>query len=716
MADDLKVVAELSLKDALSGPASKVVSRVSADARKAAQEQARSATNARTVADALAEVGKRGQEAARSVNGVAQALAHAAHTPFTSAAAQMQNLREATGRTRREMAALLKVAGKAAYVVGSGVRMAGNMATSTAAQVAGGLVTARSLAHVASMDSRYAALKANANMTKEEAAAFKSRVQGAAASTFVNEGDVMTLAEIMQDRIGDKNFYTDTLDIFAKAQKASGADAKDMGEFGLLLHNMGITKREEVERAISGGIAIGDKGSFTMRDLSTYGLSAASFYKGMGRTGTEALFEVDTALQLARKSKGSSAEAGTAVTAFLRDLLDPAKQKKLQDAGIQVFNKDGSVRNLLDIQKDIAVKTGGDANKAAELGFTGESLPALLEMLSQYRKTGSFAFMDAYKVTGNEGDLDRKWRENSDTIDSALTALGNSWAKIMDSLFTEPLKGAARAITGMSEGARDTTVALGALGLGALALFAKVKAGQALFGMARKFMAKGGVAEAVEQAAKPGSKSVQALEQAAAQKKNVIQEVKAAAKDAPLKLTAPAEGSAAQAVEGAAKSAAKGGVMNTVRTFAKKIPFLNLLFAGGEVAATEMDDSLTRAQKNAAHTGTAGGLAGGVAGAKVGAAAGALAGPVGMVIGGLLGTLVGTFAGSKLGEVVGDLAFGSKEKEAPQPKPIEETVMQAAEVIRSAPLAANLNLTVELDGEVIARKVEQAQLRQATRR
>lgn len=716
MADDLKVVAELSLKDALTGPASKAVARVSADARKAAQEQAKSATSARTVADALAEVNKRGQEASCSVNGVAQALAHAAHTPFTTAAAQMQNLREATGRTRREMAALLKVANRAGYVVGAGVRMAGNVLTSTAGQVAGGIAAAGSAAHLVSMDSRYAALKANANMTKEEAAAFKSRVQGAAGATRVNEGDVMTLAEVMQDRIGDKGFYTDTLDLFAKAQKASGAEAKDMGEFGLLLHNMGITRREDVERALSGGIAIGDKGSFTLRDLSTYGLSAASFYKGMGRTGTDALFEVDTALQLARKSKGSSAEAGTAVTAFLRDLLDPAKQEKLKNAGIQVFNKDGSVRNLLDIQKDIAVKTKGDSRKAAELGFTGESLPALLEMLSQYKQTGNFDFLKAYQVTGNEGDLDRKWRENSDTIDSALTALGNSWAKIMDSLFTAPLKGAARVITDMSDGARDTTVALGALGMGALALFAKVKAGQALLGMARKFMAKGGAAEAVEKAAKPANKSVQALEQGAAQKKNVVQQVKAAAKDAPLKITAPAEGTAAQAVEAAGKGAAGGGFMGTMRNLAKKVPFLNFLFAGGEVAATELDDSLTRAQKNAAHTETAGGFAGGLAGAKVGAAAGAFAGPVGTVIGGLLGALVGTFAGSKLGEAVGDFAFGSKEKEAPEPKPIEETVMQAAQLIQSAPLAATLNLTVELDGEVIARKVEQAQLRQATRR
>lgn len=285
MADDLKVVAELSLKDALTGPASKAVARVDADARKAAQEQAKSATSARTVADALAEVGKRGQEASRSVNGVAQALAHAAHTPFTTAAAQMQNLREATGRTRREMAALLKVANRAGYVVGAGVRMAGNVATSTAAQVAGGIAAAGSAAHLVSMDSRYAALKANANMPKEEAAAFKSRVQGAAGATRVNEGDVLTLAEVMQDLIGDSKFYGNTLDLYSKAQKASGGNAADIGALAKVMHTMGITSREETERGLSGAIAIGDKGSFTLRDFAQYGRSAAAAYSALGRGG-----------------------------------------------------------------------------------------------------------------------------------------------------------------------------------------------------------------------------------------------------------------------------------------------------------------------------------------------------------------------------------------------------------------------------------------------
>lgn len=519
MADDLKVVAELSLKDALTGPASKAVARVSADARKAAQEQAKGAKAANTVADALAEVNKRGQEASRAVNGVAQALAHAAHTPFTSAAAQMQNLQRATDKTRRQMDALLKVANKAGYAVGAGVRLAGNVLTSTAAQIAGGVVTARSLAHVADMDSRYAAFKADANMNKEEAAAFKSRVQNAAGASHVREGDVMTLAEVMHAASGNKDFSATALDIFAKAAKASGSGADDMGALAGTMLRMGIKDRGEIERSLSGAMTLGDRGGFTLRDFAHHGRGAAAAYAAQGRGGPQAFMELATALQFAKDSTGTSAQAGSSVHALIKELVAKSKKGTRAKNRIKVFDEQGNMRSVLDIMKDMVKATGGDMKKLKKLGLSEEAQAAVQSMMKQYRETGSFDFMDAYKVTGNEGDLDRKWRENTDTIDSALTALGNSWAKIMDSLFTAPLKAAARTITGMGEGARDTTVALGALGLGALALFAKIKAGQALLGMARKFMAKGGAAEAMEKAAKPGAKSHEVLQKAAEQKK-----------------------------------------------------------------------------------------------------------------------------------------------------------------------------------------------------
>ncbi len=714
MSDDLKVAAELSLKDNLTGPASKAVARVSNEARKAAGEQAKSASAARGMADALAQVDRRGQAAARAVGGVAQAMARAAHTPFTTAAAQMQNLQQATMRTRREMAALLKVAGGVGHVVGAGVRVAGGALTSTAGQLAAGVATAGSAAHLVSMDSRYAALKANANMSGEEAAAFKARVQGAAGKALVSESDVLTLAEVVQNITGDKGFYTEALTVMAKAQKASGADAQSVGAMSATLHDIGVTDPHELERTYSGLDLQGSRGAYTLGDLTKYGAGVLSMYSALGHGGKKGAFEANTALQLAMGTTKNAATATTAVDAFLRDLQNAEIQNKLKDAKIDVYDKNGRMRSITDIQKDILRRTGGDMRKFNKLGFSDEGKRAMTFAMGQYAENKNLDFMDKFAVTGDEGTLDRKWRENSDTMESALTALGNSWAKIVDSLFTAPLKAAARAVTGMSEGARDASVALGALGLGALALFAKVKAGQALAGLARKYLAGGGAAEAVEKAARPGAKSHEMLQKAAGQKKNVIQQAKAAPRDAPLKL-APAEGTVAQAVEAAGKSAARGGLMGKALKLARRVPFLNFLFAGGEVAATELDDSLTRAQKNAAHTETAGGLAGTLAGAKAGAVVGTLAGPIGTAIGTAIGGALGFFGGGWLGEKLGNWAFGGDDKAGEAP-PLQETVMQAVQLMQSAPIAANLNLTVELDGEVIARKVEQAQLRQATRR
>lgn len=738
MSDDLQVQAEVRLKDSLSAPASKALRGVSSEARRVSAQAGKDAAAFKGTADALARVGREGKQAARSLEGIPLAVARIGHSPFAAATRGLQQMERNARRTTQEVSRMSRVM----RGVGGAVGQAGGVLRGQAAAMAGGVVTAGSAMHLVSMDSRYAAMKGHANMTEDEAAAFRRSVQHTAGSTLVSESDAMTLAEVMQDRIGDKDFYTKNLALFAKAQKGSGATAESMGEFGLLLHNMGIRDPKEVERALSGGMSIGDKGSFTMRDLSTYGLSAASTYKGMGRKGKDALFEIDTALQLARQSKGSSAEAGTSVDAFLRELLNPERQKKLKRAGIKLRNKDGSFRSILDIQKDIAKRTGGDINKFAKLGFSGESLPAMMAMLSEYRQNKNFDFLNKYKTTGDEGTLDRKWRANTDTIDSALTAIGNSWAQTMDSLFTEPLKKASRYIVEMGEGTRNTSVALGALAAVALALFAKFKAAQALFRLGGKLLGKGGGA-ALEGAVKGAGGGAQgasaALATAQSQKKNIINAVKkdiAKGKMAPLTGVVAADGGIASglpaAVPQAAKAAAKGGFVPGAKALLKG-GALNALFAGAEVAATELDDSLTRAQKNEAHTETAGGLAGALAGGKAGAMAlgalGSLAGPIGTAIGGAIGGLgggiAGYFGGSWVGKKLGGWFFGDDDEAAPAPQPengaqnapdIARTVLQAAQIMQNQPLAATLNIQLEMDGEVIARKVEQVQLRQATRR
>lgn len=99
----------------------------------------------------------------------------------------------------------------------------------------------------------------------------------------------------------------------------------------------------------------------------------------------------------------------------------------------------------------------------------------------------------------------------------------------------------------------------------------------------------------------------------------------------------------------------------------------SLGFSAVDAIGTEMDGSLTRAQKNAAHTGTAGGAAGGWAGAVLGAKAGAAAGggigalfggvgaapgaAIGGLVGGIGGGIAGWWGGSSLGKKAGELLF-----------------------------------------------------------
>lgn len=717
MSDDLQVQAELRLKDNLSAPASKALRGVSSEARRVSAQAGKDAAAFKGTADALARVGKEGKQAARSLEGIPLAVARIGHSPFAAATRGLQQMERNARRTTQEVSRMSRVM----RGVGGAVGQAGGVLRGQAASLAGGVVAAGSAMQVVDMDARNTALKANANMTPKEFAAFKRARQQAASTSLVSESDVQTIAEVVQDITGDRAFYSNSLAVMAKAQKASGSDARSVGTMSAVLHDIGITDPKELERAYSGLALQGDKGAYTLGDITKYGGGVLSMYSALGHGGKQGAFEANTALQLAMSTTKNAATATTAVDAFMRDLQNKEVQKKLKKAKINVFDKQGNFRSLTDIQKDILTRTGGDLRKFNRLGITDEGKRAMTFAMGQYKKDRNFDFMDKYNVTGDEGTLDRKWRENSESISSGLTALGNSWSQIMDSLLTEPLRKASKYIVEMGEGTRNTSVALGALAAVALALFAKFKAAQALFRL-------GGAQGASA-----------ALATAQAQKKTLVNAIKkdiAKGKMAPITGVVAADGGIASglpaAVPQAAKAAAKSGFVPSAKALLKG-GVLNALFAGAEVAATELDDSLTRAQKNEAHTETAGGLAGSLALAKAGAiggaALGSFLGPIGTAIGGAIGGLgggiAGYFGGSWVGKKLGGWFFGDDDEAAPAPQPengaqsqpdITRTVLQAAQIMQNQPLAATLNIQLEMDGEVIARKVEQVQLRQATRR
>lgn len=107
-----------------------------------------------------------------------------------------------------------------------------------------------------------------------------------------------------------------------------------------------------------------------------------------------------------------------------------------------------------------------------------------------------------------------------------------------------------------------------------------------------------------------------------------------------------------------ASGAQGGGLRRAATRFGKRIPVLGSLIALGmgafEASETESNNSLSREQKNAEHSKTAGGVVGGLSGAAAGAAIGSVVPVVGTVIGGILGAVLGDWLGREGGRVVGE--------------------------------------------------------------
>lgn len=104
------------------------------------------------------------------------------------------------------------------------------------------------------------------------------------------------------------------------------------------------------------------------------------------------------------------------------------------------------------------------------------------------------------------------------------------------------------------------------------------------------------------------------------------------------------------------------GALSFGKAFAKKIPLLGALLAGGsalfDIFKSENDDSKTRAEKDAS-TGKAAGkgigaLGGMFGGAKLGAIVGSALGPIGTAVGSIVGGAAGFFGGTTAGAVIGE--------------------------------------------------------------
>lgn len=179
----------------------------------------------------------------------------------------------------------------------------------------------------------------------------KSEEVAAGTAAFVSKTGRLDIAQKMQQT-------------FATTASATGAKVEEIATAAAdLFEKFDIKSVDEMQRAFAKLAFQGKEGSFELKDAASQfaKLSAAAGSFNIGK-GEGAVATLGGLTQIAKRATGSPEAAATAVENMFSQLTQNAG--KLKQSGVNVFNKDGSSRNIQDILTDTITNVGkGDFAK-----------------------------------------------------------------------------------------------------------------------------------------------------------------------------------------------------------------------------------------------------------------------------------------------------------------------------------------------------------------
>lgn len=699
MSDNLQVQAELKLKDNLSKPASTAL-----DAMGKAAAKTGTAVDAVGKGQSMQRTARDASDAARSMGDVARkateikAGLHGAEQRATALRRAMQGV----GQSAREVATHMQR-------MGNGLNGVWKGGTAVAAS---GYAAKATLERPVNKEQQYLYDATIAFGERKDAASIRAGVKelqalDAAAVRYgrgTNDGAMGARGALFAQGID----FDTTKQVLpgiqrtATATNSEGTDLANMVASGLKAKQF---KAADVETVLGMAANAGSVGAFETKDMAKH--MAGIMTNAPDMLGVKGAAYHFSNLQVMRDAAGSSDEAAMlyANLQSFRNSPEAAKNLKKKHVNLsKIYQRaaangdDMNVAFVDAIQKGVVEKDKVYKNLTARMATAkGADLEALQRQRATRQSTlfgqiiGDRQARQAAVALANgkdrraevlqavEADPLATVNKFFDTVTAStqdkFTGLGNAWDNAMSGFF-EKIKGGLDASLSGTAGFMEAHPQQSVAAAGAVAVGTTLAAGSGA-AAAWDFLRKG--------KGTPGAGGAGIAEGAA---------------------------TAAEVAPSLSKGTKALGALKKLGKFGGP---LGLLLAGADATATEMDDSLTRDQKNIEHSGTAGGLAGGFAGAAAGAAVGSFVPVIGTAIGGVLGGVLGALGGSEVGKKIGGFFFGGDDSaQKGQPSP-QETAAQTAQLLQQQPINATIQLNVELDGDKVAAAVEQRQLRESTR-
>ena len=725
MARDLEVEARLTLKDDLSKKAGTALDAVGKKARNAGKAaDALSAAKKDAGEQAYERTAQAADKAATAIDKMARSTERArdAHGRFVSGSGSgMGRVAQDAEKAERSMGRLEAMARRTGTALSKIGGAMGTARDAGAGLMAGGYVAARAVQKPIAYEKQLAEM-ANSTYRKRDVA---GRIEGmkdldevVKEAIRIGGGSREQAAGALGTMIrGDLDSATARrlLPLVQKTATASQADPNELAAILVKGIKQGQFKVDEAEEVLEMALRAGDAGQFELKDQARW--LPQLFSEGKGMKGKEGYKQHLANLQAIAEVTGSSDQAGNAYYNLLGKLTAPDTAKNLEDFGVNLPKelekaaKEGEdpVSAFVRIVEERVVNTNKSYKKikaqlAAAKGPERQALLKQAEEILQGSAVGRIlqdrearlGFVGIMsqgetkksvlaELDNAKGAIDASYKVMASTTDVQLQQAANEKDIAASAAFSEVKPHIDNMLTGLRDAAQEfprlTTVVYEAAT--ALGVFAAVGmawggsrmlrggggkllggAGKLLGGAGKTAVEAGGKAALAKTAADVGGKAV-------------------------LKGTALEAGGKAVA-DATAKTVAKETIQAGAKTLGKGFLGAEFAMSAYDIWQTENDPNLTRQQKDQANMATYGGFGGALAGAAAGASAGSVVPVIGTTAGALIGGLLGWWAGREAGEGAGKLVYSD---------PVSESQM-------SRPIQIDNRITLEVDGEPMARKVE----------
>jgi TP901 family phage tail tape measure protein len=303
---------------------------------------------------------------------------------------------------------------------------------------------------ILAFDDALSRLQVDANLSNKEALKLRDSVLALSGALGIPKEQLSGSLQVFQDFGGYLGFGRDIMRDLAKFSKATGTSMDDAATIAATLHGNLKMNKEEVLDTLPAMKRMADAGQISMKMMAGVMPSLLGAGATMGFKGQRGVEQMGTALQVVGAAGKGPQESATSAIALLRELKQKAKEFEKQ--GIKVLDKDGTMRDVTDVMREIAQKSGGlltkgpgalfgaDAAMAAGAFFgnidakTGQwTQGSTAERVMAASKEGKAADIDVWlkKTLGGIGSESEKIKQALAKLDAAFQTYGQKvlvWA------------------------------------------------------------------------------------------------------------------------------------------------------------------------------------------------------------------------------------------------------------------------------------------------